>query len=49
MRGNQRDPGRGELRVEWIAVVGAVADQSRRVRIEEAVRERRVDEPNFIW
>lgn len=49
VRRNQIDADGGELRVERVAVVRAIADQARRVRVEEAVRERGADEPNFIW
>lgn len=38
-----------QLRVQGVAVVGAIADQPRRVRVEEPIGERVVDEPNFIW
>ena len=50
VRRDQLDPELGpERRIEWIAVVGAVADQARRVRGDESVFKRRGDEPNFMW
>lgn len=38
-----------ELGVERIAVVRLVADQPEGIRLEEAVFQRRGDEPNFSW
>lgn len=47
---DQLDPELGpQRRIERIAVVGAVADQARRVRGEESVFKRGGDEPNFMW
>ena len=40
---------RGELRIQHVAVVGAVPNQARRIVREEPVLERGGDEPNFIW
>lgn len=50
MRRDELNPkGRPEFRIQGIAVVGAVANQARRVRRDEAVVEGRADEPNFMW
>jgi len=48
MRGDQVDPeGLQELAVQRITIVGAVANQVRRVLGEEAVFKRGVHEPDF--
>ena len=48
--GDQLDPvGGAQVRIEAIAVVPAVADQSRRARVEEAGREGGVDKGDFMW
>ena len=41
--------GRSQLGVQRVTVVGAVADQARRVVRDEPVVERGADEPNFMW
>jgi hypothetical protein len=50
MWGDELDAeGGSQLSIERVTVVGAVADQARRVVRDEPVFERGADEPNFMW